>query len=304
MSAQKAVHRALNETEPMILTCLSRIPAPPHRKGQGSDMNSTNIPAKILNTSILATRAERLDTFTRRYVIIVGMYRHNRLAWKYRNSFGASPKGSIKTATGLFILNPVIASLPLIPNSYMHSNSECSGQAPALVPNIQDLKAKEDEALQRFRPGTTLHVVGAVFENEFLMVRKSSLGGWGAFAKRQLKWGEHILLEQPLIQGKLSEIYDAFDKLDDYSKAVILSLQAYFPSGEDHDPRLWAVWITNRSVGIPSYRCISDPLASLQRLRTMAQRHLFGDFGKDMESVPYSSNNLDILYEIHFARKE
>lgn len=83
------------------------------------------------------------------------------------------------------------------------------------------------------------------FKNDFFQVRRSAVAGLGAFATQDLLCGDVILKEEPLFASHGHRLFEDFEKLDDATKAVALSL-----SRNDELPRstppVEAVWETNR----------------------------------------------------------
>ncbi|KAL1864499.1 hypothetical protein VTK73DRAFT_5847 [Phialemonium thermophilum] len=75
---------------------------------------------------------------------------------------------------------------------------------------------------------------GVVFRNESFEVRPSPLGGLGAFAVRDLKFGERILAEAPLLRSTCMNLFRDFEKLDPKGKETYMSLHGFSPKEEDH----------------------------------------------------------------------
>jgi len=155
-----------------------------------------------------------------------------------------SPDGAAKTAVGPFIFDPVAAELPDIPQSPSLSTSEPATNSIGTATNVTT--KSDDEELICHTEQNPYDGDKSLFENTLMIVRESELGGWGVFAKTQLHWGDHVLLERPIIHSKLSGIYQGFDKLDERSKAVALSLYAFYPAGWTSTTSLQAIWLTNR----------------------------------------------------------
>ncbi|EKJ71318.1 hypothetical protein NXS19_001737 [Fusarium pseudograminearum] len=65
-----------------------------------------------------------------------------------------------------------------------------------------------------------------IFENEYFQVKRSDLAGWGAFAVRELKEGDQILLEKPLFTATNLTLFDGFASLSKPLQDVAYSLHA------------------------------------------------------------------------------
>lgn len=74
--------------------------------------------------------------------------------------------------------------------------------------------------------------VGLIWSNEYFAVKKSPLGGLGAFAVKDLKEGDIILVEKPLVRTDRIGLYNAVERLDRDDKLLYASL-AQFPEGDD-----------------------------------------------------------------------
>jgi hypothetical protein len=74
--------------------------------------------------------------------------------------------------------------------------------------------------------------VGFIWGNEYFVVKKSPLGGLGAFAAKDLKEGDIILVEKPLVRTDRPGLYSAVQSLDSDDKLLFASL-AQFPEGDD-----------------------------------------------------------------------
>ncbi|KAF4450504.1 set 5, partial [Fusarium albosuccineum] len=91
-----------------------------------------------------------------------------------------------------------------------------------------------------------------IFENDYFTVAQSTIAGWGAFATRDLKYGDRILQERPLILANANTLFKEFDKLSMPERELALGLHANSDC-KLGTPRLQAVWTTNCfSTGIGS----------------------------------------------------
>ncbi|VUC30025.1 unnamed protein product [Clonostachys rosea] len=83
-----------------------------------------------------------------------------------------------------------------------------------------------------------------LFENDCFEIRPYSMSGVGGFARRDLKPGEVVLLEQPILRSNYDDLFRDFHRLDGSSRNVYLQLYA-----SDHfEPKrvtIEAIWSTN-----------------------------------------------------------
>ena len=79
--------------------------------------------------------------------------------------------------------------------------------------------------------------------NEYFEIRPSPRGGLGSFALKDLKYGEHILLEYPLILTCYETLARDFDALDERRQAALLSLHPYHP--DQRTAILGQIWNAN-----------------------------------------------------------
>ncbi|KAF5000090.1 hypothetical protein FGRMN_2024 [Fusarium graminum] len=83
-----------------------------------------------------------------------------------------------------------------------------------------------------------------IFENEYFAVKRSEIAGWGAFAVRELKYGDRILVEKPLFTADSTTLFREFDKLSESLRDVALGLHAN-SSCKPGTPQIKAIWTTN-----------------------------------------------------------
>ncbi|KAL6920241.1 hypothetical protein ACHAPO_000898 [Fusarium lateritium] len=83
-----------------------------------------------------------------------------------------------------------------------------------------------------------------IFENEYFQVKRSPLAGWGAFAVRELKEGDQILVEKPLFTATNLTLFDGFASLTKPLRDVAYSLHANSNFKEGHPVEL-LIWKTN-----------------------------------------------------------
>ncbi|KAI9171876.1 hypothetical protein HJFPF1_01367 [Paramyrothecium foliicola] len=106
----------------------------------------------------------------------------------------------------------------------------------------------EEELVQR-DDGTSLPIVflktpNPLFKNESFCITSSGIAGWGARAARDLRKGDVILRELPILTADYTSLFQAFESLDPDLKNVALSLHAN-KLLKPGTPRVLAVWETN-----------------------------------------------------------
>lgn len=85
---------------------------------------------------------------------------------------------------------------------------------------------------------------GEMFQNEYFTITKTESAGWGAFAARDLKYGDRILYEKPLFVADWWTLFEEYEKLDRPRKEIAMSLHAN-ELCKTGTPKLQAVWNTN-----------------------------------------------------------
>ncbi|KAH8714113.1 hypothetical protein BGZ61DRAFT_530781 [Ilyonectria robusta] len=83
-----------------------------------------------------------------------------------------------------------------------------------------------------------------IFQNDFFAVSESTIAGWGAFATKDLKYGDRILIEKPLFTADSSSLFKEFDRLNRVEQEVALALHAN-DMCKPGTPKLQAIWTTN-----------------------------------------------------------
>ncbi|KAH7133425.1 hypothetical protein B0J13DRAFT_101782 [Dactylonectria estremocensis] len=83
-----------------------------------------------------------------------------------------------------------------------------------------------------------------IFQNQYFSVAESKIAGWGAFAIRDLKYGDTILMEKPLFTADSSTLFHEFDKLDQEKREIALALHAN-DMCKPGTPKVQAIWTTN-----------------------------------------------------------
>ncbi|KAK7413598.1 hypothetical protein QQX98_007533 [Neonectria punicea] len=118
-----------------------------------------------------------------------------------------------------------------------------------------------------------------IFENGFFNVSVSKIAGWGAFAARDLKFGDRILVEKPLFTADSSSLFKEFDKLDRGMREVALALHAN-DNCKPGTPKLQAIWTTN---------CFSTGWRDAAGLFPIASR--FNHSCPPKDNIEYTFNN-------------
>lgn len=74
------------------------------------------------------------------------------------------------------------------------------------------------------------------WSNDFFEIKPSSTGGLGAFAVKDLEYGDLILMERPIIATTTTiwDLYPTFHKLDSESQELFLGLHAFSANKNAH----------------------------------------------------------------------
>jgi hypothetical protein len=91
-------------------------------------------------------------------------------------------------------------------------------------------------------PLTPSPTTDVLFQNDYFIVKRSLIAGWGAFAAKDLKFEDNILVERPLFTADNNTLYKEFDKLDQASQEIALGLHA---NSYCKFQNIKAVWTTN-----------------------------------------------------------
>ncbi|EWG50162.1 hypothetical protein FVEG_16600 [Fusarium verticillioides 7600] len=121
------------------------------------------------------------------------------------------------------------------PFEYVHRFPPVKPLEPIKSP---ELTAMEPAGL----PLTPSATTDVLFRNEFFIIRRSLIAGWGAFAAKDLEAGDKILVERPLFTADNNTLYKEFDKLDQASQDIALGLHA---NSHCKFQSIKAVWTTN-----------------------------------------------------------
>ncbi|KAM0349658.1 hypothetical protein ACHAPU_003487 [Fusarium lateritium] len=116
---------------------------------------------------------------------------------------------------------------------YTRSRSLDTSQPPAYI--------GVDPAPLPLNPSPSTEVI---FENEHFAIKRSEIAGWGAFAVRELKHGDKILVEKPLLSADTTTLFREFDKLSEPLRDIALGLHAN-SSCKPGTPQIKAIWTTN-----------------------------------------------------------
>lgn len=93
----------------------------------------------------------------------------------------------------------------------------------------------EDGGPPRVPPNTPAVKERIWWKNEFLVIKKSKLGGLGAFAAKDLSYGDIILEEMPLLRTNNWGICNEYDYLSDEDKQLFHSLHKFSTNPTAHD---------------------------------------------------------------------
>lgn len=96
-------------------------------------------------------------------------------------------------------------------------------------------KVPEDGETPRVPPNTPAVEERIWWKNDFLVIKKSTLGGLGAFAAKDLNYGDTILEEMPLLRTNNWGICNEYDCLSDEDKQLFHSLHKFSTNPAAHD---------------------------------------------------------------------
>lgn len=87
----------------------------------------------------------------------------------------------------------------------------------------------------RVPPNTPAKKERIWWENERLVIKKSKLGGLGAFAAKDLKYGDKILEEVPILRTNNWGICNEYDALSDEDRELFHSLHKFSSNPNAHE---------------------------------------------------------------------
>ncbi|KAF5570722.1 set 5 [Fusarium phyllophilum] len=155
-------------------------------------------------------------------------------------------------------------------------------------PPVKPLEPIESPELTAMEPAglplTPSATTDVLFRNEFFVVRRSFIAGWGAFAVKDLEVGDKILVERPLFTADNNTLYKEFDKLDEASQDIALGLHA---NSYCKFQSIKAVWTTN---------CFSTGVWDEAGLFPVASR--FNHTCHPRQTVEYHYNKADEVLEM------
>jgi hypothetical protein len=96
------------------------------------------------------------------------------------------------------------------------------------------------------REPQNMRVMPECFRNDFFEVKKSTLAGFGAFAVKEIPWGQIILIEKTLFRANDDTLFDEIDKLTPWEKQAYDRMHAH--SNHPSVLRDKAIFQTNRYV--------------------------------------------------------
>ncbi|CAM1510120.1 Fc.00g004550.m01.CDS01 [Cosmosporella sp. VM-42] len=148
------------------------------------------------------------------------------------------------TSHGARKLDSTDALRPPLPRRLSFKPLEAVEELPAIT------KHQEDVTVEAVTPEPLSPIVvaeispGEAFRNEYFAVSKSGIAGWGAFAAKDLKYGDRILVEKSLFIADWRTLFKEYGKLDRAKQEVAMSLHANELS-KLGTPKLHSVWTTN-----------------------------------------------------------
>ncbi|KAL2271015.1 hypothetical protein VTJ83DRAFT_386 [Remersonia thermophila] len=127
---------------------------------------------------------------------------------------------------------PTLSAFPSPARSSPSTRSTLSPAARAAVPSRTASPPPGLHQDQAKAPAAPMQDLPVIFRNEHFVVRRSSLGGLGAFAARDLCCGETILVEQPLLVTTSSSLLFDYHNLPEEAKQAYMTLHG----ADDGDP--------------------------------------------------------------------
>lgn len=86
------------------------------------------------------------------------------------------------------------------------------------------------------------------FSNGFFEIKSSLLAGFGAFALKNLRWGQTILVEKALFHADRQTLFDELDRLTPSLKQAYYRMHAHAHWLWPHQGRTFSIFATNRYV--------------------------------------------------------
>jgi hypothetical protein len=73
------------------------------------------------------------------------------------------------------------------------------------------------------------------WSNEFFVIKKSALAGLGAFAAKDLEYGDKILVEKPLLKVNNWQLVNEYENMSDEDKELLHSLHKFSMNANAHE---------------------------------------------------------------------
>ncbi|KAK7914300.1 hypothetical protein PG985_012003 [Apiospora marii] len=138
---------------------------------------------------------------------------NRRSAGSEANTDGTSDSGYGSTGVG-----------PAAPAAEIPRPHAAAPERPG-VGLVGDERSKDDHECPTDHPSAPEQ-----FSNKFFEIRKSDLAGYGAFARKDLKLGQKILVEPELFHADSVTLYDEYDLLSDGSRKAFKRMAAHCPT--------------------------------------------------------------------------
>ncbi|KAH6885955.1 hypothetical protein B0T10DRAFT_492076 [Thelonectria olida] len=185
------------------------------------------------------------------------------------------------TSRGARPLEPTSSLCPSLPRRFSFMPLEATEQTEESMPLTEP--PPKDQQIQDFEPSPKT----ILFQNDYFAVYESTIAGWGAFAARDLKHGDKILVEQPLFIANSLSLFSEFEKLDEKARELALGLHAN-EMCKPGTPKLQAIWMAN---------CFSTGVRDLAGLFVVASR--FNHSCRPGDNVEYTfsddSHSLEMI---------
>jgi hypothetical protein len=108
------------------------------------------------------------------------------------------------------------------------------GAIEGVIENFDENITKDSKS-PRVPPNTPAAEERIWWRNEFFVIKKSALGGLGAFAARDLDYGDKILEEMPLLLTNNWGICNEYDCLSDEDRELFHTLHKFSSNPGAHD---------------------------------------------------------------------
>jgi hypothetical protein len=142
------------------------------------------------------------------------------------------------TSRGARPLEPTSSLCPPLPRrlSFMPLEATEEPEEPASLTK----STPEEQESQDVEPSPQ----AVLLQNDYFAVCESTIAGYGAFATKDLKYGDKILVEKPLFIANSLSLFREFGKLDENARELALALHAN-EMCKPGTPKLQAIWMAN-----------------------------------------------------------